>query len=277
MIFLHSWTRGRSFNIQVACFALTGCGVLPTLTNCFSYRRAQSWSDEIWAISRGGLLHGPSEHWPSLFHGETAPRCFTVRVQNRSHFPLSPSYTWQCLHNKRELGQANKKTSRKETEPTSGSEWAAILIRLVSLRESYSAMLHPVPQIINMHCGDTWQKAISEAISFPKQGRWGVHFKCPATTTLMSLCCVWREKTMWLKKKKTFQTCHQLKMQKMSWMCDSPSSNDSILVNHSSIIPFSRGHGATSGDRREGWSYVSSCCCMFHTADMLTLTCSHDQ
>lgn len=49
------------------------------------------------------------------------------------------------------------------------------------------AVQRHVPLIINMHCGAMWQKAIAKAISFPKQGLWGVHFKCPPTTTQSEL------------------------------------------------------------------------------------------
>lgn len=115
------------------------------------------------------------------------------------------------------------------------------LIRLVLMCKSCSAVLHHVPPIINMHYGDTWQKAISKAISFPKQGLWGVHFKCPPTTK--SELHLERENYV-IEKKKTFQTCHQLKGRrqqqkyKMSQMRDSPSSVCSISVHHGSIIPF---------------------------------------
>lgn len=107
--------------------------------------------------------------------------------------------------------QAGKRQRRKIKD--NDSECAASLIRPVSLCESSSAVLCHVPLIINMHCGATWQKAIAKAISFPKQGLWGVHFKCPLTTTQSELHLE-EENVIEKKKKKKNQDLPPVKRQK---------------------------------------------------------------
>lgn len=98
---------------------------------------------------------------------------------------------------------------QEETNNRQDSECEASLIRLC---ESCSAVLHHVLLIINMHCGATWQKAIAKAISFPKQGLWGVHFKCPPTTTQSELHL--EKKSSVIEKKKNISDLPPVKRQK---------------------------------------------------------------
>ena len=136
-------------------------------------------------------------------------------------------------------------------------------VRRLWLDRLNPAALRHVPLIINMHCGATWQKAIVKAISFPKQGLWGVHFKCPPTTT-QSEFHLEGESGMIEQKLHCRQIWHcDTKKYKMSRIHGFPCSVCTLCKPRTNLSLRWRRSWVTGGSNKTSKHQLGSTCCIF--------------